>query len=143
MGSYTMFDTILHFLYPPEQTTWDQVCNYGQSLWTYGFQTFINLIMIVGLCAFIYLIYIVLTTIQNGSKNNATSEVKSLTVYNNTMNIHIWLTQAEDYLDRQNISSDKKKLEIILDKIPNPGRNIMSTMITEKQIENLNFFYFI
>ena len=106
MGFDFVFQTLHGFsawMYPYEEpkTTWTVINEYLTYAWYNSFMVFMNILMLIGLIGFVYICY--LTIYKARSEQKSCDTTRSLSVYNNTMNIHVWLNQAEDYLDDRNI----------------------------------------
>ena len=76
------------------------------------------------------------------SLNNRQIELKTISdtsapsIYNTNNNIHIWLAQIEDYLDAKQITTDKQKQQLVLDRLDKTSRQLISDLVKQNKIKN-------
>jgi hypothetical protein len=76
------------------------------------------------------------------SLNNRQNEFKTISdtsapiIYNTNNNIHIWLAQIEDYLDAKQITTDKQKQQLVLDRLDKTSRQLISDLVKQNKIKN-------
>ena len=138
MGFDFVFQTLHGFsawMYPYDEpkTTWTVINEYLMYVWYNSFMVFMNILMLIGLIGFVYICY--LTIYKARSEQKSCDTTRSLSVYNNTMNIHVWLNQAEDYLDDRNIKSDTRKQAIVLERLEKNAKNIIHRLQASGKIK--------
>ena len=77
-----------------------------------------------------------LNKLEQNDIRTAELDSKAPTIYNTNNNIHIWLAQVEDYLDAKQITTDKAKQKIVLEKLDKTSRQIINDLIKQKKIKN-------
>ena len=64
------------------------------------------------------------------------SDTSAPIIYNTNNNIHIWLAQIEDYLDAKQITTDKQKQQLVLDRLDKTSRQLISDLVKQNKIKN-------
>ncbi len=68
--------------------------------WAYRLMFLTDVALFVTLIILFYVFWIIIQKVRKIDQNKSTTHVSTApTIYNNTMNIHVWLNEFSDYLD--------------------------------------------
>ena len=91
-------------------------------------------VIVYGLLSVIKQIKSISSTQTNTTSNTNTNSAPK--VYNNTMNITVWLNQLDEYMDANKITHDQQKQQIIMQKLDTTSRAIINNLIRNNTIKS-------
>ena len=111
---------------------------YFDLLWDYRMIVLRDVMLLLAAIFVIYCAYKTIKRLNTFEQNDKGTEIdsKSPCVYNINNNIHIWLNQMEEYLDTKQITSDKDKQKVLLDKLDRTSRKLINELIKAKRIKS-------
>ena len=82
----------------------------------------------------IYCLFLIVKKL-NGTQAHAEQSIKGPIVYNSKININLWLSEIEEYLDAKSISNDTDKRDAVLDKLDTRTRATIQKLIDGKKLK--------
>jgi hypothetical protein len=150
-GSDTIFvwlQVVKNFIFfnqpaEPELPWYGKAYVYGMDMvsaaWAYRLMFLRDVALFVTLIILFYVFWIIIQKVRKIDLNKSTTNVSTApTIYNNTMNIHVWLNEFSDYLDTRKTTSDKDKQNAILERLDKTSRNVVRKLIEDNKIKNYN-----
>jgi hypothetical protein len=71
----------------------------------------------------------------NTNNNSANASINQPTTFKNTMNIHLWLQDINEYINFKNIRKEDEKKQVILDHLDKDNRPIVKSVIDDQQVK--------
>ena len=97
-------------------------------IWDNRFSIIFNAAVLIAISMILYVLWKKLNKLEQ-TEAKPSNKSTSPTIYNNTMSIHVWLSEFSDYLESNKLKTDKQKQEAILEKLDIRSKNVIKKLI--------------
>jgi hypothetical protein len=105
----------------------------GSGTWYFSIATIRDLSVLITPIFTIYCLYLIVKKL-NSAQAHAEPSIKGPTVYNSKININLWLSEIEEYLDAKRINRDMDKRDAVLDKLDTRTRATIQKLIDNNKL---------
>ena len=117
------------------QFIWMKFLDVVVTLWDYRLSFIRDLTLVIVVAMLLYMLW---SVIGKQICEQSSGASRGPTIYNNTMSIHLWLNELNDFLDSKRISSERDKQATVLNHLDRTSKGIIKKLIDEKRIKNYN-----
>ena len=115
------------------QFIWMKFLDVVVTLWDYRLSFIRDLTLVIVVAMLLYMLW---SVIGKQICEQSSEASRGPTIYNNTMSIHLWLNELNDFLDSKRISSERDKQATVLNHLDRTSKGIIKKLIDEKRIKN-------
>ena len=101
--------------------------------WVTQYLTAVAILSIIAISFAIAICYILHKIVNKLTNSSDTPQAPK--AYNNNINVKVWLNQVDQYLDETNTTSDKHKINLVLNKLDTTSKRTIKELIDSKVIK--------
>ena len=135
---YTGFESLKQYFSPVEprwyESSWFTIIAVITAIWEYRFVFMRDLTILCLVCMVFYMFNVILKQHRGDTLINK-STLAAPTTFNNTMNISVWLSEINEFLESNKIINDSAKQKTVIDKLDKTNKILVKEIIESKQIK--------
>ena len=116
------------------QFLWMKFLDFIITVWQYRLAFMRDVILVTVAGMMLYLLWKIIK--KQTSNENLNGSASAPTIYNNTMSIHLWLNELNEFIESKRINSEQEKQATVLNHLDKTSKNIIKKLIDDKRIKN-------